>query len=97
MLDTATLGRMWPHAPRILIEGVAASAPQAFAKHAINTPPVKRLNNGHFLVRIVVSSTENYTEARLASHFFNASYHIAEKWIGNRCNYQADSARTARL
>lgn len=48
MLDTATLGRMWPHAPRPLIDGVAASASQAFAKHAINTP----LRVAHFLAQI---------------------------------------------
>lgn len=38
MLDATTLGRLWPHAPRPLIDGVVASAPGAFAKHAINTP-----------------------------------------------------------
>lgn len=47
-LDHDTLGRLWPHAPQALVDGIIAAAPAVFARYHIDTP----LRLAHFLAQV---------------------------------------------
>src|SRR5258708_20412760 len=66
-------------------------------KNSINTATMKRLNDHHFLVRIIMSSTKQDTKTAYTGHFFDTFYNITKERIFNRCHYQADCAVTPGL
>lgn len=66
-LDRAILGRLWPHAPAVLLDAVASRSAQVFAKYKIDTP----LRVAHFMAQVshesnggtITAENMNYTTA----------------------------------
>src|SRR2546429_6735351 len=72
------------HAERRLALFVMAGDTGRGDKDAINTPAVEGFDDGHFLVRIVVGSTEKDTESSRTGYFLAPFHNIPQRTIRNR-------------